>query len=176
MAFKWDKEPQVVDKLFTCFDTSAFFTFNYFSKITNGQSEFSLFKPKLTRRLRPSFFFDFPALLNWNLEIVIVELKSMARLSSQYSNNLNIQYVYYISLPYIFNFPSVSFYFDSIFFTFLPLPFVDLMVRFDFAALLLVSFLLARFEPTVGKRVASRAWIELLEAGDVEDWTALSFA
>ena len=36
-------------------------------------------------------------------------------------------------------------------------PLVDLMVRFDFAGLLLVSFLLARFEPTVGKRVASRA-------------------
>ena len=46
---------------------------------------------------------------------------------------------------------------------------------FDFAGLLLVSILLARFEPTVGKRVTSRAWIELLEAGDVEDWMALSF-
>ena len=46
---------------------------------------------------------------------------------------------------------------------------VDLMVCFDFAGLLLVSFLLVRFEPTVGKRVASRALIELLEAGDVED-------
>ena len=33
----------------------------------------------------------------------------------------------------------------------------------------------AWFEPTVGKRVASGAWIELLQAGDVKDWTALSF-
>ena len=38
----------------------------------------------------------------------------MARLF-QYSNNFNIQYVYYISLPYFFYFLSVSFYLPSIF-------------------------------------------------------------
>ena len=42
---------------------------------------------------------------------------SMARLSSQYSNNLNIQYIHYISLPY-FLFPFCSCFILLLYFSF----------------------------------------------------------
>ena len=46
----------------------------------------------------------------------------MARLSSQYSNDLNIQYIHYISVPY-FLFCAFIFYFAAIFFISLPINF-----------------------------------------------------
>ena len=49
----------------------------------------------------------------------------MARLSRQYSNNFNIQYNYYISLPY-FSFSFCIFLFGSIFFISLP---INLYIR-----------------------------------------------
>ena len=51
----------------------------------------------------------------------------------------------------------------------------ELMVSFELTGLLLVRFLLIWFEATIGKEVASRAWIELPGDGDIEDRTACSF-
>ena len=61
-------------------------------------------------------------LLQANLETELIkQLHTMARLSSQYSNNFNIQYVHCISLPYFF----ISFLYLFIlllyFFLFLPI-------------------------------------------------------
>ena len=53
----------------------------------------------------------------WGRAGMFKSCRNMARLSSQYSNNLNMQYIYYISLPY-FLFPFCSCFILLLYFSF----------------------------------------------------------
>ena len=67
---------------------------------------------------------------------------SLWRLSGQYSNNFNIQYVYYISLPYfLLSFYLASFYFASVFFIFLPINLYVCVVAHVFFILFILFYM-----------------------------------
>ena len=69
------------------------------------------------------------------------DAKDMARLSSQYSNNFNIQYVYYIFLPYFFIFFLYLFILLLYFLYSLPFEYVRVLAHVFFYFVLFILYM-----------------------------------